>query len=87
MNYLMLDMFLCFDLISIIRNPFGSKEKRVSKYVIISLFMGLVNAIIFMKTNALGSIFLVCVMGFYLIISSLSVLFCAYRLYYSGLSK
>ena len=87
MNYLMLDTFLCFDLISIIRNPFGSKEKRVSKYVIISLFMGLVNAIIFMQTNALGSIFLVSVMGFYLIISSWSVLFCAYRLYYSGLSK
>ena len=27
MNYLMLDLFLCFDLISIIRNPFGSKKK------------------------------------------------------------
>jgi len=87
MNYLMLDLFLCFDLISIIKNPFGSKEKRVSKYVIISLCMGLVNAIIFVKTNALGSIFLVSVMGSYLIISSWSILFCAYRLYYSGLSK
>lgn len=87
MNYLMLDLFLCFDLISIIRNPFGSKERRVSLYVVISLLVGLVNAIIFMKTNALGSIFLVSVMGCYLIVSTWSVLFCAYRLYYSGLSK
>ena len=87
MNYLMLDTFLCFDLISIIRNPFGSKEKRVSKYIIISLSMGLINAAIFMKTNALGSIFQVSVMAFYLVVSGWSIIFCAYRLYYSGLSK
>lgn len=87
MNYLMMDIFICFDLISIIRNPFGSKEKRVTKYIIISLVMGLINSVIFMKTNALGSIFQVSVMAVYLMVSSWSILFCAYRLYYSGLSK
>ena len=57
MNYLMLDLFLCVDLIKIIKNPFGSKENRVSRYIVYSLLIGLVNAVIFMKTNALGSIF------------------------------
>ena len=87
MNYLMLDLFLCLDLIKIIKNPFGSKEKRVSRYLIYSLLIGLFNAVIFMKTNALGSIFQVTVMAIYIIAAVWSIVFCVIRLINSGLSK
>lgn len=87
MAYLMLDLFICLDLILIIRNPFGSKENRVTKYLIISYSFALFNAAVFIKTNAIGSIFQLCVEIVYLIVAIFSIFFCFYRLYYSGLSK
>jgi len=87
MNYLVLNICLCYDLISVIKDPFASKEKRVTRYIIISLFLGSVNGILFMNTNEGGSIFFAVVMSIYCIVAAWSIIFCAYRLYYSGLSK
>lgn len=83
----MLAFFLCVDLIKIIRNPFASKEKRITKYLIYSIVIGFINAGIFINTNAGGSIFLLLIMLIYLLAAIWSLIFCTYRLFYSGLSK
>lgn len=83
----MLNFFLCVDLIKIIRNPFGSKENRVTKYLIYSIVIGLLNAGTFLKTNSGGSIFQLLIMVIYLLAAIWSLIFCTYRLFYSGLSK
>ena len=74
-------------MISVIKDPFASKEKRVTRYIIISLFLGSVNGLLFMTTNEGGSIFFALVMSIYCIVAAWSIIFCSYRLYYSGLSK
>ena len=57
MSYLMLNLFLCVDLVLIIRNPFGSKERRVKFYYITSYSVGFFTAILFLTTDAAASFF------------------------------
>ena len=87
MSYLMLNLFLCVDLVLIIRNPFGSKERRVKFYYITSYSVGFFTAILFLTTDAAASFFQLLIMFIYLALAVLSIFFCIRRLKSTGLSN
>jgi uncharacterized membrane protein YhaH (DUF805 family) len=87
MTYLMLNMFICLDLVLIIRNPFGSKDKRIKFYYLASYSMGIISALLFGSTDAIGSFFQVIVMFTYLGAAVASIFFCFRRLRSTGLSN
>ena len=87
MSYLMLNLFLCVDLVLIIRNPFGSKEKRVKFYYISSYSVGLFTAMLFVYSNVAASFFQLLVMFVYLVVAFTSIFFCIRRLKSTGLSN
>ena len=86
MSYLMLNIFLCVDLVLIIRNPFGSKEKRVKFYFITSHLVAIFAAILFLTTDAAASIFQLIMMFVYLFGAAMSIVYCFRRLRSTGLS-
>jgi len=83
----MLNLFLCIDLVLVIRNPFGSKEKRVKFYYFVSYSTGFLISLLFVTTDAVGSFFQLVVMFAYLITAFLSIFFCLKRLNSTALSK
>jgi len=51
----MLNMFLCLDLVLVIRNPFGSKVKRTKFYYLISYLTSFFMALLFGLTDSAAS--------------------------------
>lgn len=56
-TYLMFNLCLCVDLVLLIRNPFGSKQNRLRAYNIISYSFGTINALLFLTTADVSSVF------------------------------
>jgi len=87
MNYLLLNICLCLDLILVIRAPFKSKDKRLSIYYGISFMLSLGYAIFFEYTTFASSTYELIVIFSYFIIAPSSIVYCIIRLNRSGLSK
>ena len=80
-------MFLCLDLVLVIRNPFGSKEKRANFYYIVSYLVSFGMALFFTYTVTISAYLQLCLMFAYLIAALSSIIFCFVRLKSTGLSQ
>lgn len=87
MNYLLLNICLCLDLILVIRAPFKSKDKRVNIYYAICFLFSLGYALFFEYTSFASSLYQLIVICSYFIIAPISIVYCTIRLNRSGLSK
>lgn len=87
MNYLLLNICLCLDLILVIRAPFKSKEKRVNFYYTASFILSLAYAMFFEYTSFASATYQLLVIFSYFIIAPSSIVYCIIRLNRSGLSK
>ncbi len=85
--YLMLNMFLLLDLVLVIRNPFGSKEKRVKLYYAVSYLVSFGMALFFTYTNVISAILQLILSFTYLIAAIVSIIFCFMRLKSTALSQ
>ena len=79
-------MFLCLDLVLVIRNPFGSKVKRAKFYYLISYSISAIMALLFGLTDSVASYIQLILMFTYLFIAISSILYCVRRLSSTGLS-
>jgi len=79
-------MFLCLDLVLVIRDPFGSKVRRTNIYYSVSYLISAIMAFLFAMTNSVASYIQLILMFTYLGLSLSSILYCVSRLSSTGLS-
>lgn len=84
--YLMLNMFICLDLFLVIRNPFGSKTKRMEFYYLVSYSVSFIMALFFAYFDTAASYMQVILMFTYILAAFSSLIFCFRRLNSTGLS-